>query len=296
MNICQSLIEAASGARALLGSRREQVRRILLRRQLPDGGFSGKDQTSDLYYTGFAVLSLLALELDFDKARTSRYLHAYRFHENMDLAHTAAWIRQCRLLTPDFFDQRGKELCLRHLSPFRSTDGAWHHLVNRSAGSAYGCFLVLGAMQDAGLAFDNEFSQITDCIDGLRSSNGGYFNEPDIPAVSVPATAAAVVVRKILQKDETCESHALRWIRQSFEEGGCRVMPMAPIPDLLSTAVGLHALSVYGVDLEPIRQACLSYVDSLWNESVGFCANSIDQLSDPEYMFYGLLALGHLAE
>jgi hypothetical protein len=77
--------------------------------------------------------------------------------------------------------------------------------------------------------------------------------------------------------------------------GGFKAIPFAPMPDLLSTAVCLHALSGAGHDLERLREPCLDFVDSLWSAEGGFHGNWTDHTLDCEYTYYGLLALGHLA-
>jgi len=295
MNICQSLIEAASRRRDYPGGRRVRAIENLQRRQQADGGYCGKGTSSDLYYTGFAVLSLLALGAECDWARTVEYLRRYAFDERADLAHRAAWIRQCRLLIPTWPDEQTVREQIEALSGYRCSDGAWHHLGAEARGSAYGCFLYLGAMQDLGIAVDEETkAAIADCIDSLETGGGGYFNEADIPAVSVPATAAAMVCRRVLGSDDG-DTTACQWLLRCFDGAGFRVMPLAPVADLLSTAVAVHALKICGADIEPVRGACLAFVDGLWDEEIGFCANSEDRLSDTEYMFYGLLATGHLA-
>jgi prenyltransferase beta subunit len=78
-------------------------------------------------------------------------------------------------------------------------------------------------------------------------------------------------------------------------DGGFLAIPKAPIPDLLSTAVSLHALSGAQVDLSRIKEPCLDYVDSLWSAEGGFHGNWTDHQLDCEYTYYGLLALGHLS-
>jgi hypothetical protein len=152
MNICQSLIEAAARSQGYLGQRRVRVIEILHSKQQADGGFCGKGTSSDLYYTGFAVLSLMAMGAEYDTAKTVRYLKEYLFDDRADLAHRAAWIRQCRLLTPEFLDGPIISQQANALSRYRCADGAWHHLQAEASGSAYGCFLYLGACQDLGLS------------------------------------------------------------------------------------------------------------------------------------------------
>ena len=74
----------------------------------------------------------------------------------------------------------------------------------------------------------------------------------------------------------------------------CSAMPFAPIPDLLSTATSLHALSAVGVPIDNVREGMLDFVDSLWT-GTAFVANWEEDEVDCEYAFYALLALGHLS-
>jgi len=78
-------------------------------------------------------------------------------------------------------------------------------------------------------------------------------------------------------------------------DGGFAATPDSPMPDLLSTATALHALAGVGVDLEPIREQCLDFIDSLWCSEGAFQGHWADTELDTEYVFYGLLALGHLS-
>ena len=70
---------------------------------------------------------------------------------------------------------------------------------------------------------------------------------------------------------------------------------MAPMPDLLSTAVALHALDGLQTDYRPYKEMCLDYIDTLWSAEGGFHGNWSDDVLDCEYTYYGLLALGHLS-
>ena len=79
------------------------------------------------------------------------------------------------------------------------------------------------------------------------------------------------------------------------KSGGIMAVPQAPMPDLLSTATALHTLTVLGEDLSDWSEFCLDYIDSLWVNTGGFYAHWSDDKLDVEYLFYGLLALGHLS-
>ena len=67
------------------------------------------------------------------------------------------------------------------------------------------------------------------------------------------------------------------------------------MPDLLSTAVALHALDGLQVPFGPYREACLDFVDTLWTAEGGFHGNWDDDALDIEYTYDGALALGHLS-
>ncbi|KAA6313583.1 hypothetical protein EZS27_035667, partial [termite gut metagenome] len=62
-----------------------------------------------------------------------------------------------------------------------------------------------------------------------------------------------------------------------------------PLPDILTTATALFVLRCYGV--EP-RIRPDSFIEAHWLESGGFSPTILEEISDIEYTFYGLLALG----
>jgi hypothetical protein len=64
---------------------------------------------------------------------------------------------------------------------------------------------------------------------------------------------------------------------------------------MLSTATALHALASLHADIEPIRERCLDFIDTLWTARGGFYGTWEDEHLDCEYTYYGLLALGHLS-
>lgn len=103
------------------------------------------------------------------------------------------------------------------------------------------------------------------------------------------ATAAALMV--LGQSEGYVSQRAEALSLMQHESGGFRASEMAPVPDLLSTATALFVLDCYG--LEP-RYEAADFVEAHWLESGGFAATLLDDRSDVEYLFYGLLALGTL--
>jgi hypothetical protein len=129
---------------------------------------------------------------------------------------------------------------------------------------------------------------------GLRTADGAWSNEPGIPVGSTTATAAMVALHRHLEMSPPPE--AVDWLmKRCLASGGFLAMPNAPLPDLLSTAVSLHALEAVQADFSRLKEPCLDFVDSLWNATGGFHGNWTDDTLDCEYTYYGLLALGHLS-
>ena len=69
---------------------------------------------------------------------------------------------------------------------------------------------------------------------------------------------------------------------------------MAPCEDLLSTAVALYALHFLDADIRIMKPDCLIFIDDLYDNG-GFRATKYDSVTDVEYTFYGLLALGSMS-
>jgi hypothetical protein len=66
------------------------------------------------------------------------------------------------------------------------------------------------------------------------------------------------------------------------------------MPDLLSTATALHALSGQKVSVAHLKEQTLDFLDTLWTGKA-FCGTWADDEPDCEYTYYGLLAMGHLS-
>ncbi len=131
-------------------------------------------------------------------------------------------------------------------------------------------------------------------LERFRSADGAFANEPGYEFGAVPATAAAVAL--LAEVGAPVPAELAPWLlARCHARGGFCATPQTPMPDLLSTATALHALAALGTPLDGIRESCLSFVDSLWDNTGGFHGHWADDALDVEYTFYALLALGHLA-
>ena len=81
----------------------------------------------------------------------------------------------------------------------------------------------------------------------------------------------------------------VEWLQQRQDKtGGFYASEAAPIPDMLSTAVALFTLRLIGKEFKDATQ----FIQAHWLDNGGVAPTLLDDYSDVEYVFYGLLALG----
>ena len=294
------MIRTVGRASDALGDSVDMVRAFLRRRLASDGGFQGRDGRSDLYYTVFGLEVSLSLNADIPYDRVADYLTRFGTGESLDFVHLACLAR-CRA---DMADARGQVIGARtcedmaeHLRSYRAEDGGFNAAVAAERGSAYGSFLALGAYQDLGIACPDP-DRIAASIQSLQMPDGGYANEASMTVSATAATAAAICVLHYLNQPVP-ESAVRRLQGQARLQGGFMAicLPGVPaIPDLLSTATALHALSLVGAAADDMREKHLDYLDSLWTAEGGFRGHRADDVVDCEYTYYGLLSLGCLVK
>lgn len=287
------MLQVARLAPKLLGESAALVDGFLRSQLNPDGGFRDRAGASDLYYTVFGLEGLLALRADVPTAAVSGYLKSFGDGADLDFVHLGClarcWAglpRECRVAAP-------ADAMLGRVEAHRSADGGYAAEPGAADGTAYGCFVALGAYQDFEQPLPDPGGLVR-CLGRLRAEDGGYANQQDVPLGLTPATAAAVTLLR--QLGEPVPGELADWLlARCRPEGGFFATPVAPLPDLLSTATALHALAGMHAPLEPIREACLDFIDTLWTNRGGFHGTWADDDLDCEYTYYGLLALGHLS-
>ncbi len=291
MTIRQEMLTAAKRSANLLGESASLVVSFVTAQLTPSGGFRGRCDTPDLYYTLFAIESLIALNAPLPIESISPWLASQAQRDDLDLVHLACLAR-CRAALGQTDDANAQAI-IDKTETFRTADGGFSERPAQAAGTAYGAFLAIGAHQDLAAPLGDPTAVIESLTD-LQGPEGGFGNSADIPTASAPATAAAITALRHLA--QPANQPAQDWLlSQIAPDGGIGAWPGTPAPDLLSTAVSLHALNQCQVRLDAVGQRCLDYCDSLWSSRGGFKGHTSDQTLDCEYTFYGLLALGNLA-
>jgi geranylgeranyl transferase type-2 subunit beta len=285
------MLQVARLAPKQLGESRELVAAFLHSRLNSDGGFQNRTGDSDLYYTVFGLEGLVALQEPVPAEAVAFYLRRFDAGEGLDLVHLACLARCWATVSRDLSVIPAGKI-LDRLETHRARDGGYALSPEARHGNAYACFLALGAYQDLGAQLPDS-DRLLAALSDLRAADGGYANQRGDAHGITTVTAAAVSVLRAL--GGPVDPHLGVWLLdRCHASGGFVATPSTPIPDLLSTATALHALSTLHVPLAGVYEPCLDFVDSLWTNRGGFYGTWVDDTLDCEYTYYGLLALGHL--
>ena len=255
---------------------KSRIAGFLLSQQQSDGGFRGRSNASDLYYTFFAFRAMRAIGADMPLAATAAYLRGFQQADGLDFIHLACLACASADLLPG---ERAKDV-LNRIEAFRADDGGYAEKRGASQSTAYGAFLAV-------LAYESHGAPVPNCAGVLKAL------EALRPTVT-PAIAAQVILLTSLGGTPAA-SLGEQLINRAARTGGFRAVPLAPVADLLSTATALCALHAIRHPLDAVREACLDFVDSLWHDNGGFRGHRLDFTPDCEYTYYALLALGVLA-
>ena len=286
------MLQVARLARQLLGESSQLVVDYLRSQINSDGGFKDRSGKSDLYYTVFGLQALCALQAELPTISTKEYLHTFGGGESLDFVHLTCLARCWAMMSDGSLREPARNELLNRLESFRSRDGGYHDASDSEHGTTYGCFLAIAAHQDLQANSPNE-DGLRHCLKSLQTRDGAFANQPHRETGITTATAAAVTLLRHLG-DPAPASVGSWLLSRCHSQGGFFAIPTAPVPDLLSTATALHALTSMQVSLNPIRESCLDFVDSLWTNQGAFYGSWADDALDCEYTYYGLLALGHL--
>lgn len=110
----------------------------------------------------------------------------------------------------------------------------------------------------------------------------------EMPRVMTTNTVCCLIAMQYQMGKELDEAHVEWLCQRQHPSGGFYASDLAPIPDLLSTAVALFTLRLIGVKVIDASD----FIQVHWLDSGGFAPTIYDDYSDVEYVFYGLLALG----
>lgn len=247
--------------------------------------FMNKSGMEDIYYTLFGWMLSYVLGVPLDTKKMTVYL-ARQDMEQMDLIHYAACMR-CRMIlslmkggTFRFLLKRISSVEVKPLSEFNSVP-------HNDLLSPYSQYIWLSLLEDTGHSINNK-EAVFDSLSEYHVPGGGFANVPGSERATTNATVAALAVRGALANYSKNEDILyLQGIQE--KTGGFSAAIGSPLPDLLSTATSLFMLKCY--EIKPAFSP-IHFIEAHWLDTGGFSATLLEENSDVEYTFYGLLALG----
>jgi len=290
----------AQAAARLPAGLRERHAAYLRGKQLPDGGFPGRDVAeSDLYYTGFALRGLALLDALTPEIceRTAGFLTScltksasvvdfYSFLYSILLVQTGGG--------PDVLAQSPADWPERvadTLAQFRTPDGGYNKNPGASSGSTYHSFLVGLCYELLGRGLPDP-EQVRAFVLGRRREDGGFVEVGPMRKSGTNPTAAAIGILQLihgpnLPADDTALTVDFLAGMDSME-GGLRANERIPLADLLSTFTGSWTLAqLNALDRLNLLQV-YRFAESLQEDAGGFKGGIWDEAADVEYTFYGL--------
>ena len=293
MSFRLEMLQVARVAPKALGESAELVAAFLRSKLSDQGGFVDRGGKPDLYYTVFGLEGMLALQMEPPKDRVAAWLETFGDGEGLDFVHLCSLARCWRGIWDRDVASRPREALAARIETYRTEDGGFHQSRQKKHGNAYGGLLAGAAYEDLGLPVPQPEGLALAML-GMQTADGAFSNERGQTEGSTTATSAAAAFYR--HAGIPVPAELKNWLlSQCTPAGGFLAFPRAPLPDLLSTAVALHALDGMQADLSGLREIGLDFVDSLWSAEGGFHGHWADDDLDCEYTYYGLLALGHLS-
>jgi geranylgeranyl transferase type-2 subunit beta len=299
----------ADGTARLPEAVRNRHADFLLAAQNPDGGFSGRDGGSDLYYTGFALRGLAVLGALTPEAcrRAATFLRA-SLSRQADVVDLFSLLYSCLLVqTAGGIDVLANsaadwpERVAALLDSFSTADGGYARAAGATGSSTYITFLVGLCRQLLGRSLPAP-AEVCRFVLSRRRDDGGFVELGPMRKSGTNPTAAAVGVMQLLGAGpaegwtgEVRDGVVGFLAEMPSAEGGMRANTRIPVADLLSTFTGCWTLYQLGALDRIDAGEALAYAQSLQAAGGGFQAALWDKQTDVEYTFYGLGVLALLA-
>jgi geranylgeranyl transferase type-2 subunit beta len=276
--------------------------------QNADGGFSGREGGSDLYYTGFALRGLSVLDaLTPEICEKAAGFLRHSLTQSASVVDFFSLLYACLLVQasggPDVLANSPEdwpERTAATLETFRTADGGYTKTPGGASGSTYHTFLVGLCYELLGKALPNP-AEIVRFTSSRRRDDGGFVEIAPMRRGGTNPTAAAVGLLQLTGSDgaalltEVRDGVADFLAEMASPEGGLRANGRAPLADLLSTFTASWTLYQLGalerIDGDEVK----AFAEAAELPNGGFHGGIWDEGWDVEYTFYGLGVMGLLS-
>ncbi|MBM3992966.1 MAG: geranyl transferase [Planctomycetes bacterium] len=297
----------ALGVARLPEAMRRRQAAYLAGKQNADGGFSGREGESDLYYTGFALRGLTALDAlspaictkaaDFLRSCMTKQTSVVDFFSFLYACTLVQASGGIDVLAGSAADWPTRVASM--LEMFRTKDGGYNKSPGATSGSTYHTFLVGLCFELLGRSLPNS-DEVIRFVESRRREDGGYVEVAAMRRSGTNPTAAGIGLLQMLKGRELPVGDVELTIDYLVEmpsmEGGLRANDRIPLADLLSTFTGCWTLEQLGALDRINRRQVFHFVKSLEQLAGGFLGGAWDEATDVEYTFYGLGSLALLYE
>jgi len=253
--------------------------------QREDGGFSGRRGSSDLYYTGFAVRALHALDrLPAELAAgVTDFVRSCEPASVVDALSLSGTLFLLDAPAPEH------DRLLAGLELFRTTDGGYAKGTGRPGGDTYLTFL-------AALCYDlfgrrpPGAERLDEFLARRSAPDGGFNRTGAVDRSGTNPTAAGIALLLLGGASDAgrLEMAARFLVGSRHASGGWTAGARAPHPDLLSTYTALVSLSSLGALEAATASAARAFAEACERASGGFSALPGEADVDVEYTCYGL--------
>jgi len=295
LNLTQRL---ATGLTDLEPDRRQRHVDFVLTFQTEDGGFTGREGDSDIYYTSFAVRTLALLgSLDEPHAsRIAAFLRTYR-HEKLSVVDLVSWLYSAvAVQAAGGGDLLGDDIDVfadgvtESLETTRLPDGGYARSTEGASGSTYHSFMVALTYELLGRSLPKPNALVQFIYDRQREDGGFVEIGPMRRSGTNPTAAAVVLLNMFGHMDDEVRTDVIGFLNEvKSSEGGFQANTRIPFADGLSTFTGLLTATDIGTDpVLDLAKARRYTTECIEMPTGGFKAASWDDTADVEYTFYGL--------
>lgn len=294
-----------SGLAQLPAETRARHRAFVVSRQNEDGGFSGREGGSDLYYTGFAVRTLSVLDVltEGDCLKVAGFLRSCQ-RAQVSVIDLVSWL-YCALVVQAAggvdvlvdFDREWPGRLAETLESFRTKDGGYAKTHEGALGSTYHSFLVALCYELIGRPMPQPARLVQFVFDRQRDDGGFVEIAPMKKSGTNPTAAAAAILRMQGALDDELRQDVAAFLSEvRSSEGGFQANTRIPFADGLSTFTGLLTAQDLGLSAMLDSSQVEAFVHGLEMSNGGFKGADWDQAADVEYTFYALGTLGLLSD
>ncbi len=291
-------LQLVEGLEAVDTDRKARHAEWLIARQRPDGGWSGREGESDLYYTGFALRALATMQrLTPEVAGPASSFVRSSLSRGVGVVDFFSLIISGMLVQlgggPDPFAGGQPDWIARTatlLETFRTPDGGYGKVAGAPSGSTYNSFLVNLCLELLGCKVP-EPDRLIAFVQSRRRPDGGYVEIAPMKRSGTNPTAAGLGILQIHNAlSDEARIAAIEFLAAlpAPLEGGFRANDRIPAADLLSTFTGSWSLVQLGGIDRLNRAAIREYAESCEDPRGGFRGGIWDEVTDVEYTFYGL--------